>query len=67
MLGSCLKRALEAAGVTEERVSRWLGAPCGCEERRKKLDALDAWARRVLRKGVKDAVRYLEELTCESE
>jgi hypothetical protein len=46
LLGDRIKTALEAVGVTEDKVSKWLGRPCGCSKRRRKLNALDAWARR---------------------
>lgn len=45
LLGDAVKAALTAVGVTEERVAAWVGGPCGCKERREKLNALDAWAR----------------------
>lgn len=43
-LGTVIETALSAVGITEERVSKLLGAPCGCSERRKKLDAISRWA-----------------------
>lgn len=43
-LGTEIKNALTAIGVTEERVTSWLGAPCGCGERVMKLDRLTQWA-----------------------
>jgi len=51
MIGDLVERALARVGVTEERVARWLGGPCGCAQRKAKLNALHAWARRVLRPG----------------
>ena len=47
-LGDHLSIALGMIGVTEERVTRWLGVPCGCKERRDKLNALGAWTQRVI-------------------
>ena len=47
-LGDAVEKALSAVGVTKERVEAWVGGPCGCEERRDKLNALGAWAARVL-------------------
>lgn len=41
--GDQLATALEAVGVTKERVSAWLGKPCGCPERQAKLNRLGAW------------------------
>lgn len=48
MLGTILGRALTAVGITDTRVSSWLGRPCGCAERRERLDALTRWAARAL-------------------
>ena len=47
-LGDAVSSALSLVGITEERVSSWLGAPCGCSERREKLNRIGAWAARVL-------------------
>lgn len=47
-LGDNIKKALTAVGITEERVSNWLGAPCNCAERVEKLNQLGNWASRVL-------------------
>jgi len=43
-LGDMVKRALACAGITEERVSRWIGRPCGCAERQERLNELGRWA-----------------------
>jgi hypothetical protein len=48
-LGTVIKYALTAVGITEERVSRWLGAPCNCSEREEKLNQLGRWAADVAR------------------
>ncbi len=47
-IGDRVAEALQAVGITDDRVSRWLGRPCGCKERREKLNALGFWAARVL-------------------
>jgi hypothetical protein len=31
---------LKSVGITEERVSKVLGKPCGCKERKKRLNSL---------------------------
>lgn len=49
-LGDRVESALSAVGVTKERVSRWLGAPCNCTERQRKLNALSAWVENATRK-----------------
>jgi hypothetical protein len=36
-------------GITEERVSNWLGAPCNCTERVEKLNRLGEWASKILK------------------
>lgn len=58
-LGDSVSAALGSVGVTPEAVSRWIGKPCGCEERRAKLNALGAWAARVLSGRVGNAREYL--------
>ena len=47
-LGDVVSSLLARIGVTEDRVSAWLGRPCGCGERRKRLNALGRWGRRAL-------------------
>ncbi len=47
-LGDVVAAALAAAGLTSERVSAWLGAPCNCAARQARLNALGRWAQRVL-------------------
>lgn len=67
-LGDAVERALAAAGVTEARVTRWLGAACGgCAARREKLNQLGWWAGRALRGGPDRARRLLEALLTEED
>jgi hypothetical protein len=47
-LGDAVESALTMVGITKERVERWLGAPCGCAERREKLNRIGSWAMRML-------------------
>lgn len=47
-LGDLVHSALVRIGVTPSLVERWVGAPCGCDERIEKLNQLGYWARRVL-------------------
>lgn len=61
-LGSFISSALSHVGITEDRVSSWIGAPCGCKERVEKLDQLHAWASRIMVGKLENAKRYLEEL-----
>lgn len=51
-LGDQISSALATVGVTEERVTSWLGRPCGCDERRAKLNRLSQWAQRATREGL---------------
>lgn len=61
-IGDTVHEALQAVGLTPERVERWIGSPCGCEERRQKLNRLGWWAARVLRGSKDRAVEFLEEM-----
>jgi hypothetical protein len=47
-LGDLISSAMELVGISEERVTAWLGKPCGCKERREKLNRLGRWATRIL-------------------
>lgn len=57
--GDMVETALSSVGVTSERVEKWLGKPCGCKERRDKMNALGLWARRVLTGKKENAEEYL--------
>lgn len=66
-LGDAVKSALTLIGVTEERVTRLLGRPCGCGRRATKLNRLSDWAYTLLRGGTApppdgDVQRAREEL-----
>jgi hypothetical protein len=39
-LGDRVKAGLSAIGITEERVSKAIGRPCGCSKRAEKLNEL---------------------------
>ncbi len=67
MLGDVIQQALAQVGVTEERMSRLLGRPCGCRQRQERLNALHAWARRVLAGRVEYARDYLWRIVGEDE
>jgi hypothetical protein len=43
-LGDMVKSTLSAVGITEERVSKAIGRPCGCSKR---AEALNALGRRI--------------------
>lgn len=60
-LGDLVEKALTKVGITKERVEQWIGGPCGCEERKRKLNNLTTWAKRAL--GMEsDAEAELREL-----
>lgn len=61
LLGDRLESALEIVGITQERVTAWLG-DCCCDERKAKLNDLDIWARRTLANKYRDAKRWLERI-----
>jgi hypothetical protein len=61
LLGDAVKQALSTVGVTEARVTKLLGT-CGCDDRRKKLNALHVWARRVVAGKVANAKMYLDQI-----
>jgi len=43
-LGDWVKAGLSAIGITEERVSKAIGRPCGCSKR---VEALNEFGRRI--------------------
>lgn len=62
LLGDQVEAALTKVGITKERVSRWLGADCNCEERKQKLNNLHAWAKRVISGKTDKAEEYLDKI-----
>ena len=67
LLGDTIKSALSVVGITEERVTEWLGRPCGCAGRRKKLNKLDEWARDTVANKLSDAAGFLVRLITPAE
>lgn len=63
-LGTLIESALSTVGVTEERVTKWLGRPCGCSERKRKLNELSTWAIGLIRGTTtkEDAGKALDEI-----
>lgn len=62
MLGDSVSSALTLVGVTQQRVSAWLGRPCRCPEYVEKLNQLDRWTRRVVNGKIEQASHYLEQI-----
>lgn len=48
-LGDWIESALSSVGITSEKVSKWIGKPCSCPERRDKLNAFHLWLERVVK------------------
>ena len=61
-LGDAVHEALSFVGITPERVTKWLGRPCKCPERREKFNELSRWARRIISGKTEKAKEHLEEL-----
>jgi hypothetical protein len=66
MLGTFIESALSKLSITQENVERWVGKPCGCQERIDKLNSLSNWAARVAKGKVEKAKEYLETILGES-
>lgn len=62
LAGDIMEQALEMIGISQERVSRWIGKPCGCQERKEKLNQLHRWAIRVVTGRTKQAKEFLEQI-----
>lgn len=60
--GDLVERALSVVGITSTRVSKWLGKPCRCPERKEKLNQLGYWAKRILSGATEQAKEHLEEI-----
>lgn len=61
-LGDRIGQALDLLGITPDRVTYWLGRPCGCDERKERYNALGFWAARVIAGKVESAKEYLERI-----
>lgn len=61
--GDRVHSALEAIGITEERVEDWLGRACaGCAERRRRLNRLGWWMEEIFKGRVAEAKQRFEEM-----
>lgn len=67
LLGDRIENALDCVGINSDKVSKWLGRPCGCPERKERINQLHSWALRVLRGVVDDAEVYLDKIIEEEE
>ncbi len=64
-LGDRVEQAISIIGVSSSVISKWVGKPCGCPERKEKLNRLGRWATRVLRGCFDNAEKYLNEMVSE--
>lgn len=62
MLGDVVQTALTRLGITTDQVESWLGRPCGCSERKEKLNALHLWAKQAARLTQDRAREFLNRL-----
>lgn len=67
LLGDVIESALSSVGITKERVERFVGGPCGCKERQRKLNAITSWAVRVIAGRRTDAAEHLSMLMGEAD
>lgn len=47
-LGDAVESALSSIGITKERVEKWLGRPCRCRERKRKLNQISSWVSGIM-------------------
>ncbi len=64
-LGDRIERALALAGITSERVDAWVGQPCGCRERRDRLNQLGWWTEMVIKNKLTQAAGFLMRMMSE--
>ena len=50
-IGDHIADGLAAVGITKARVSRWMGHPCKCKERQRRLNELGQQAAAAIRKA----------------
>ncbi len=53
-IGDHVEKALETVGITKERLEAWLGRPCKCRERKRRLNEIGQWAYRIISGGQHD-------------
>lgn len=66
-LGDMVANTLKIFGITPDKVSQWLGRPCGCRLRQEKLNKLDRWARQYFGGNQTDATNNLDNLINDNE
>jgi hypothetical protein len=63
LLGDTIKNALSFVGITEKRVSKLIGRPCGCGRRAKKLNSIHQTVNNAVSSVVAKAKRILRRPT----
>jgi len=58
-LGDYIAEALSIVGITESAVQEFLGEPCGCAERKERMNQLGFWAVGTVKGKLNDARKYL--------
>lgn len=58
-LGDEVEALLKRIGVDKEMVENWLGRPCGCDERKQKLNEFSRWVKRGVKGSLEKTKRYL--------
>ena len=61
-LGDRVEEALTLIGITGERIEQWLKRPCGCQERKRRLNQIGSWAIRILHGNTDRAEEYLNNI-----
>jgi hypothetical protein len=57
-----LESALKAVGITSERMERWIGKPCGCKERKERMNLLGTCLKLVALRRTDEAKKCFEDL-----
>lgn len=60
--GDNLHAALKIAGITPERIEKFVGINCGCRDRQERLNQLGIWIRRVIRGKSSDPSAELDSI-----
>lgn len=61
-IGDHIADGLAAVGITKARVSRWMGRPCKCKERQRRLNELGQQAAAAIRKATGQEPRDADQL-----
>lgn len=62
LLGDRFEKALSLVGITKTKVERWIGKGCGCDERQRRMNQIDLWARQVLSGAMHNAKQRLAKI-----